>query len=529
MYTYIIVDDESLIRKGTIKKLSAMEDTVRCVGEADEGEAGIRLIEQVRPDFVILDMQMPGMNGTQLLSYLSSHYPGLPLIVISGFRDFDYIKHAISADAIDYLLKPFSREAIQDCVQRVIQRLENSETISRQLTDSYEQKEAAYYEYDRQYLTNLILGYHTGEASISSERLKFINDTHNMILLTLYFSTNPEHFGVQDWLEEGGFGDLALFLPGSASSSTGFLILFLPNSGAVSHQNLVRQISSSLIQHAQQKGLSLLIGISQVHSGLDALHKAFKESSTALDQQELTEGSRQFFVYHGEVNPRILSWPQEDEFLFRVEAGMKEEVRTLTAQLFSWFREVPGLTLGDAKYYCYLLSNQCRQILNSYLKQENESSSGSSMQNMVSQIFRLEELQEYYQQFFLNIADLLKNESIYAIDDVIEKVQVYIRHNYQKNLTQDFIASLFYLNRSYLSTLFRQKTGMKFIDYLNDVRIEKSKELLSGSGRKMYQISKAIGYDNPKYFFRIFKKKTGLTPEQYRNQKIKTGDGSLSC
>lgn len=116
----------------------------------------------------------------------------------------------------------------------------------------------------------------------------------------------------------------------------------------------------------------------------------------------------------------------------------------------------------------------------------------------------------------MNITELLKTESIYSGNDVIEKIQTYMQHNYQKNLTQDFIASLFYLNRSYLSTLFKQKTGMKFVDYLNEVRIEKSKELLKDSNRKMYQISKAVGYDNPKYFFRIFKKKTGMTPEQYR-------------
>ena len=116
---------------------------------------------------------------------------------------------------------------------------------------------------------------------------------------------------------------------------------------------------------------------------------------------------------------------------------------------------------------------------------------------------------------------MLKTESVYALDDVIERVQIYIQRNYQKDLTQDFIASLFYLNRSYLSTLFRQKTGMKFVDYLNDVRIEKSKEMLSGTSRKMYQISKAVGYDNPKYFFRVFKKKVGITPEQYREKYVK--------
>lgn len=520
MYTYIIVDDESLIRKGTIKKLSPMSDTVQCIGEADEGRAGIRLIEAQKPDFVILDMQMPGMDGTQLLAYLSEHYPGMPLIVISGFRDFDYIKTAISADAIDYILKPFSREAIQECVQRAIQRLENTQTISRQIMDSNEQKEAAYYEYDRQYLTNLILGFHTGEASISSDKLKFINDTHQMILLTLHFSAQPADFHVQEWLEEGGFGDLALFLPSSVSPTVGFLILFLPNSSAVSTRNLVRQISDSLIQSALHLELSLLIGISQVHNDLKALHTAFEETSAALDQQELTDPSQQYYWYQGESNPRSVVWTQEDEFLFRIEAGMTGEVLNLTDSLFSWFTSISGFTLGDAKYFCYSLSNQCRRILNSYLKQENESSS-NSMQNVVSQIFRLSELQDYYQQFFLNITDMLKTESVYALDDVIERVQIYIQRNYQKDLTQDFIASLFYLNRSYLSTLFRQKTGMKFVDYLNDVRIEKSKEMLSGTSRKMYQISKAVGYDNPKYFFRIFKKKTGMTPEQYREKSEK--------
>ena len=237
-----------------------------------------------------------------------------------------------------------------------------------------------------------------------------------------------------------------------------------------------------------------------------------------MDQQVLRNSSEQCFMFFGEPQPIPVVWPQEDEFLFRIEAGMSDEVHALTDKLFSWFVSLPGFTLGDAKYYCYTLSNQCRQILNSYLKQENESSSGS-MQNVVSQIFRLEELQDYYQQFFLNITDLLKTESVYAVDDVIERIQIYIQKNYQKDLTQDFIASLFYLNRSYLSTLFRQKTGMKFVDYLNNVRIEKAKEMLLGTNRKMYQISKAVGYDNTKYFFRIFKKKAGMTPEQYRINK----------
>ena len=515
MYTYVIIDDESLIRKGTIKKLSPMQDMIQCVGEAENGEDGIKLVEQLHPDLVILDMQMPGMLGTQVLAYLSEHYPDMPLIVISGYRDFDYIKQAITADAIDYLLKPFSREAIGETVRRAISRIENSETITRQITTSNEQKELARYEYDLQYLTNLILGYHTSEAGVSSQKLKFINDTHRMALLTLSFNVPPDQFHIQEWLEDAGFGDLALFLPCSSIPLISFLILFFPNAGAITPSALTDQVCDMLIREAAHHGLSLLVGVSRVHSDLKELHTAFEEASAALDQQLLTDHSVQYYIYQGSSAPRQITWERENELLFRIEAGMEEEVSQLTRLLFAWFTEMPSLTMDDAKYYCYYLSSQCRQIINYYMKQEGDGQSGS-MTNVVRQMFRLEELEDYYRQFFLNTATLLKAESIYAVDSVIDRVQIYIQHNYQKDLTQDFIASLFYLNRSYLSTLFRQKTGMKFIDYLNEVRIEKAMEMLSGTNRRMYQISKAVGYDNPKYFFRIFKKKTGMTPDQYR-------------
>lgn len=525
MYTFIIIDDEKLIRKGTLKKLQPMENEITCIGEAENGIEGIELVQKLSPDFVILDMQMPMMDGTKLLPFLAQNYPEMPLIVISGFRDFDYVKHAISADAIDYLLKPFSRDAIQDCVQRAIQRLENNQTIFRQIMDSKEEKETARYEYDIQYLTNLILGYHTGDAAISSEKLNFINDTHRLMLLTLYFEDSSKIFNVQEWLAEGGFGDLALYLSNTTSPQTGFLVLFIPNAEVISPQTLARQISGALCDYARHMERSLLIGISHVHSDLQQLHKAFEETATALNQQKLSDVSGNYYLCKKAPDPASFTWNKEEEFLFRLEAGMKEEVLQLTDNLFDCFSHITDFTLSDAKYYCYYLSTQCHRILNRYLKQDNEKSS-NSMQNIISYIFRLEDLKNYYMQFFLNITEMLKTESIYAREDIVEKIQLYMKHNYQKNLTQDFVASLFYLNRSYLSTLFKHRTGMKFIDYLNEIRIEKAKEMLSGSTKKMYQISKAVGYDNPKYFFRIFKKKTNLTPEQYRTQNTKLA-GSL--
>lgn len=518
MYTYIVIDDEELTRKGIIKKLSYM-DSISCIGEAENGEEGLEKIEELHPDIVVLDMQMPIMGGSELLPYLSEHYPSLPLVVISGYRNFDYIKEAISANAIDYLLKPFSREDIQKCMSSAIAKLEQNSDIRNKIVTSEEEKENAYYEYDIQNLKNLIMGYRSNDISLSSERLSFINHTHNMILLTLYFSCQSPHDKILNWLNENGFGELILSLNNSSNPQMEFLILFIPEHSSLNISTFITHITETLIGFINQQNTSLLIGVSKTHKSLSELNTAFHETSDALNNQLLNVNMSTCYYYREndkDTPPRSIFWDRQEEFLFRIEAGMSTEVHDLVEQLFEWFLTIPDLTLADVKYFCYHLSDQCKIILNYYLNQADTLSSSESIQNIINHIFQLNELKTYYLQFFLNITDMLKSQSIYTDTDVIKNIQTYIQRNYQKNLTQEFVASLFYLNRSYLSTLFKKKTGMKFIDYLNEIRIEKSKKLLLNSERKMYSIAKSVGYDNVKYFFRIFKKKTGMTPEQYR-------------
>lgn len=518
MYSYVIIDDESLIRKGTIKKLEGISDKISCIGEASNGQEGLQLIKEVHPDCVILDMQMPIMDGTQLLPYLAEKYPEMPLVVISGFRDFDYMKTAIAARAIDYVLKPFSKEAICDCLLKAIDKIAGAEEVKTKLTLTEDEKETALYVYDIQYLTNLIHGYNQADSTLSSQKLKYINDTHDMVLFTLSMSEDIHGLNVGNWLEEAGFGDLVLFLPDSSDAFNGFLIFFLPEHTIKPITQLINQITDSLFNYSRELSISLTIGVSRVHHDLTDLHIAFEETAEALNQQLIANPGFGTYIYQKEQGPQNIVWDREDEFIFRVESGSSDAVRELISNLFAWFKSQPKLNLTDVKYYCFLLSVKCSSVLNFYLNQPGNSGS-PSMQNIIQHIFKIDELEKYYRQFFCNIADMLKEESIYSSDDLIGKIKYYLEHNYEKNLTQEFIASLFYLNRSYLSTLFKQKTGMKFIDYLNDLRLEKAATLLATTDKKMYQIAKSVGYDNTKYFFRVFKKKYLMTPEQYRNNK----------
>jgi len=134
-------------------------------------------------------------------------------------------------------------------------------------------------------------------------------------------------------------------------------------------------------------------------------------------------------------------------------------------------------------------------------------------------IFRFQELEEYFEQIFKNMSMAFENAGFYSEKDVLENVKNYIDLHYEKDLTQEFVASLFRLNRSYLSSAFKARMGISFVDYVNLVRVSHAKELLRGTSKKMYQIAQAVGYENVKYFFRVFKKIEGITPEQYRNSQ----------
>lgn len=518
MYTYIIIDDEEIIRKGTIKKISPIAGRVACTGEAENGKDGIELIERVHPDFVILDMQMPVMGGMDLLPYLNDRYPEIPLIVISGYRDFDYIKQAISANAVEYLLKPFDRKMIQTCVERVIDRFEQRTKVQNQILTSEIEKEQACIDYDYQLLYNKIRGYHTPGNRLTSKKFSSVYESHLLLLITLYFEGPAPNQLIQSWMKEHGFGELAAYISDTEIDQLGFILLFVPQHGSISDKLLAEQILDELLPWLESQKLTALAGVSNTHSGLDELYPAYKETSQALNQQCIQNAGSKCYFYSTELTSKNICWNQTDELLFRVEAGSEEEIQALINKLFLFYRTIPDCTLEDVKYHCYQIAGQCRLILQEYLKASSIPDTSSSMQNVIDHMFRLDEIRIYYLQFLLNLNRMIRPQSVYALDDVIEKICIYMQRNLQKNLTQDFIASLFYMNRSYLSSLFRKTTGTKFIDYLNALRIQRAAELLGSTDRKMYQISKAVGYDNVKYFFRIFKKKMGVTPEQYRRE-----------
>ena len=123
MFKVLIIDDEPWARK-VIKKLGHWEELgLEIIDEASDGIEGLEKIESLRPDIVITDMRMPGIDGSALLKRVNDHYSDMMIIAMSGYNDFIYLKQAIKASAVDYLLKPVSPDELNGALVKSIKVL----------------------------------------------------------------------------------------------------------------------------------------------------------------------------------------------------------------------------------------------------------------------------------------------------------------------------------------------------------------------------------------------------------------------
>jgi len=125
MYTVVIVDDDRLIIRGLSSVVPWQKLGCRVVGTAVDGQQGIQLIRECRPDILLTDIRMPNMDGLAMAAAVRSEFPRMQMSVLTAYRDFDYARQAIRLGVCRYLLKPSSMEELEEAVHEMVHRLDS--------------------------------------------------------------------------------------------------------------------------------------------------------------------------------------------------------------------------------------------------------------------------------------------------------------------------------------------------------------------------------------------------------------------
>lgn len=520
MYSFIIIDDEEIIRKGILKKIETLGLSLNFVGEAENGREALKLIHIKNPDIILTDMRMPIMDGRSLLKTIQEEHPSKKVIVISGYNDFEYMKEAISANVIDYILKPFKHEAIFKAFEKAITQIQKEQSLQEKYIMAEEKVESVVYAEDIKKLYNFIINPYEENSplELKSKKMTALYEADYFVILYLYSLNQLDNTLLLSQIStETYILNNHIFITNNHKHNMRLILLHFGDCPVKQVIKETKDAAEKIINFLQyQSGSKLYIGISDVKRDLSDLNHAYTESVSALDSLKLFDGPIANYDRDRIQHPKEFTWERMDELLFCIESGNTSKVVDLTSLYFDFLKQQPDINIITIKFNCRFLYNGVRNLLNIHFDITTSHSFSSCYEKTIINYFDLDSIKSYFLQLLSNISNNLKQKNIYPSGEIVNNIKKYVINNYSQPLTMEKVSSLFYMNRSYCSTLFNEKVGISFSDYVNKDRIERAKELLKNTEYPIFKIAKRIGYDNTKYFFRIFKKITGYTPDEYR-------------
>ncbi|MDQ0493756.1 response regulator transcription factor [Paenibacillus brasilensis] len=511
----LIVDDEILVRQGIKHYLSWEKYGFRIVGEASNGKEALELIEALRPHIVITDIVMPIMDGEELARIVKQNYPDIEVIVLSSYGEFNYVRSTFQQGVADYILKP---KLDTDELLQVLQR-----TAHRIPTIQY-QADAG---------DNQITMDHVIEKLISGYSIEYDTELLKQAFPYARFAL----IGIEQPAQQGtgrsySASDLFSRLTDRVTSACGQIVLRpLPSDAhaAVFLANLDPQKADSWMTAVREVAQETKQADLQIGWAVSHLFDDFNRISE---------------VYQDEL-PKLLSY----RFYFPETALLMEDELPQPAQVDSSFnlkqfteemkREHFDTAFQDLRSYVTAMSRSYNSTAFEF-----KSLLGNFVFNITillgNQGYDMKELDAAKYSYFKRINDAPHvHEAVRLLETFLEeanrqimaktqqgssasmkKLLAYIEEHHAETLNLTTLGQYFHFNPSYLSSYFTTHHTEGFSEYLNKIRVEKAAELLRSGTMSISDISTTVGYSDPSYFTKVFKKMTGYSPSQYRRDHL---------
>lgn len=509
-YKIMIVDDEPIIRLGLQQTIPWEKYQIEIVETAFDGADAIRKIGEVGEiDLVLSDVRMPNMDGLQLASYLQKHHPNTKTMLISGYDEFDYAKKAIQSGVKDYLLKPVDIEELETKVKSIISEIQEE----YQEKNKIRRKEIKNAIYQQVYHLPENTVYHTGYRSIKI--YPFISTVKEYFKQTGQRSEQNQASFHQKWKDAIkqtadmlGIEAVSIFI----HSNQLLTCLVQPSCSQIDPNKIAKLIAD--------KHSYAFVWSDSVIAVAD-LKEKFNQLKSAFAYLPLVREHDFVFSNYQFVRPDIEldSFEAEKELLDALshrKSSQSEQISLYVSNLFSYF-QIHSFLLQEVIEACSRILKMIVMEYETLLRQQSADLQLHFLEP-IDLIFynSYSSLQELFQQDVELIKKMLNHDKLEKADWLIKQAEEYIREYYCSTIKVQEVADVINVSPNYFSSLFKQKTGENFNEYVNKLRVEEAKSLLVHTPFKVSEIAKQVGFQEYKYFVRIFKKFSGLTPTNYR-------------
>lgn len=467
MNTVLIAEDEKILRAGLKTMVGRAGVPVGEILEARDGQEALEILRTRRVDLLITDIRMPRMDGIELVSRLSELDYAPAVLVISGYDDFSYAVEMLRNGAQDYLLKPVERERLYAAIQKAEERFQSREAA----------KEAK----ERGYLDAL---------------------RHLML--------DPDAEG-DEWRERldrygGRFftGTYVGFCSVAGDRQLPESVLKLHAVGQVLFYAVQEDRSAAL-----EGELSRPLGKSEPHRGLETLHICYREAYSAWQTSFFTGRACAFKA--AAYQPLSVTAKQ---LVGLVGLSKWQDASRLLRG------ETARVSRGEVDPEAF--ARLCDQFVGQLERTYPEFTDGAlrvygSIWDFGGIHAYLKALDSWLEEFCARTAAAFSD---FENKRKIRQAVQYVQNHFREPLSMAEVSNRVSMNYSLFSTLFKQYTGVNFVSYLQNLRIEQSKQLLEATDWRVSEVGRRAGFTDDKRFLKVFKAVTGFSPTEYRKSRL---------
>lgn len=525
-YKVLAADDEYWVRENLRTILNWGEYSFEFIEPAVDGEDVLRKMQDC-PDIVITDINMPFINGVELVKIIKEQYPQVVTVILSGYNDFIYVRESLLAGAIDYLLKPLNKVDLIHVLSKAVEKIGRDQSIKETLL------EASYILRDKEFSAIITMDEadfeKTESRSLSDMELDFTGfslilikiQNINTILKNKYKSRISElSFDIQG-LIENSLRDKKQIVFNNIYAPNEYIAITEWEPDALSEK------CGTLLEGLGHFTDSMIsIAISKHYFSLKNIRKAYHEAISAFMAREYRPGNSIITTLsiNCQAYKKRMTAEQENELMFGIRTKNVNIVKNVALKQI-------GLThCDDGKWLFIEVKKTVDRIINIIVSTAADEVSPfeiASMENLIElmdrtlESFSAEEVCSVLEQIIDEALGLTTNLSGIndTMNETVKLVADYIDKNYYEPLSLSVLSKLFLVESSYLSRAFRQDIGDNLMLYIAKKRIEKAIQLIKEGELSLTDISYLVGYDEYSYFNRVFRKVTGKSPSEYKARK----------
>lgn len=509
MIKLLIVDDEQIERDG-LQAILEKNFSNLVIRQAKNGRVAIEMVAEFQPDLVCMDIQMPGITGFQAVEKINADNPQTKFIMVTAYATFDYAHLAMKLGVVDYLVKPSKVAEIVETVGKVLNQIEAERKALEKSKHQQDTMQKAMSLFETDVVTQLLFD-HVHEVHIDElVELLDMQIAKEKFVMSLLLPLGSEscYSSIKDKVRETGSGWVgALYgrqLP---------IIMF--RKPGQSFRTQATWLAREILKLAKSDdGPGWFIGIGNVYGSLDQIWQSYQESLIATKDTMMSVKYR-FYSDLSALVPGFdnkTSKQHEQQFFEHIRSGQWEEIYKNVNDIIDRYEQEGNNLLQTQQRAMELLWVASRVLSEMGVESDVPfySFQATDFRQLRAETNHL--LERMRQSYHEHNADLQA--------DIIQQIKQYIIEHAHKDISLEAIGREVGLSPIYISKIFKEQLGVNYINFLTNCRIEKAKKLMRDPEKSLKEITFEVGYHDPNYFSKVFKKMCLISPTEFRKNML---------